>query len=96
MSPHDCQRNDKFEDIADCLQELKTGGEKRWDAIGKKVSWSIFTWIIGILLLIWMATQGFILTRIEAVGAHVIKIDKKLAVHMGPREIQKSVEENDH
>jgi hypothetical protein len=67
MSPK-CEFHDEgFESIHDSLKEIK----------------KTFTWIIVLLMSIWVGTQTVIWTEVKSVGQRVIKLDKKVAVHVG-------------
>src|SRR5512135_2239826 len=74
MSQH---MRDMVEGLRDTTLELKAGAEARKTIIGQlersKVSFTQFTWIIGILLAIWMGVQAVIWTELKTSKDELVK-----------------------
>ena len=87
MTPK-CEVHDEIMDsIHDTLREikesLKNGSSQFLDMEKRKLGWGTFTWVVSVIMIIWLACQGVIWNEVKSVGSKVIKMDKSLAVHVG-------------
>ena len=69
--------------ITEIKGDLKNGVVAFKELEKGKLSWRTFTWVIALLMGVWMATQGVIWSEIKHVGQNLIKLDKTISIHLG-------------
>lgn len=82
-----CEFHDEaFSFIRDGIREIKEklcdGSDQFRDLEKRKLGWATFTWIIGILIVIWIGIQGVMYSDIKEMGKQIINLDKKVAVYL--------------
>ncbi len=92
-----CEFHDEgFKALHDRLTEiqndLKSGNGEFRELEKSKLSWKVFTWIIGFLMVMWLAVNGVMWNSVSSTGRIMIHLDKKISLHLGekPSEINEN------